>query len=310
VPQGSVIGPILFLIFINDIQDVVSNSSILIFADDTKIYRTVNNDSDRELLQRDITSVNNWSKKWQLKFNAKKCKVMHLGKSNHTFAYFMEDGVKVEYLMHVDHEKDLGVVVDKELSFDKMMDDKINKANSMMGLIRRTMTFLDQESFKLLFNAFVRPQLEYGNSVWAPYWNKDKERLERVQRRATKQVPGINKLEYVSRLKQLKQPSLEYRRLRGDLIQCYKYVNNLYDAKLNSLDLEESRYNIRGHGKRLKKVRAYDKVRVNFFSNRIVNEWNSLPEHVIEANTLNTFKNRLDVFYGERIYQVIDLTNF
>ena len=98
-----------------------------------------------------------------------------------------------------------------------------------MGLIRRTYTFLDETSFRYLFQSLVRPNLEYAAAVWSPYTKKDIELIENVQRRATKQVPSLKKLSYTNRLKKLKMPTLKYRRLRGDMIETFKIVNGIYD---------------------------------------------------------------------------------
>ena len=104
--------------------------------------------------------------------------------------------------------------VDRNLSFGKHITQKVNKANSIMGPIRRTYTFLDETSFRYLFQAVVRPILEYAAAVWSPYTKKDIELIENVQRRATKQVPSLKQLSYTDRLKKLKMPTLKYRRLK------------------------------------------------------------------------------------------------
>ena len=138
-------------------------------------------------------------------------------------------------LEHVEKEKDIGVTIDSKLSFEQHMNEKINKANSTMGLIRRTFTCLDEEIFSLLYKALVRPHLEYANAIWSPYKIKDITALENVQRRATKQIPSLKNLEYEDRLRKLKLPTLRYRRLRGDMIETYKLTSGIYDIILPHL---------------------------------------------------------------------------
>ena len=136
IPQGSVLGPLLFVVYLNDLPEVV-NSELLLFADDTKIFRQVYSRDDASLLQEDIDALTQWSDKWLLKFNIDKCHVLTLGRFNnirYTHRYFLYS----EELEHVFEEKDLGVTMDMELSFEDRISTKIKKANGIMGLIRRS----------------------------------------------------------------------------------------------------------------------------------------------------------------------------
>ena len=140
-----------------------------------------------------------------------------------TTTYYLhdQDGKPVE-LSRSEGEKDLGVMVDDKINFDKHIQQKVNKTNSIMGLIRRTYTFLDETSFRYLFQALVRPHLEYAEAVWSPFTKKDIHTIEKVQKRATKLIPSLKNMDYPNRLKKLKMPTLQYRRLRGDMIEVYK----------------------------------------------------------------------------------------
>ena len=186
VPQGSVLGPILFVIYINDLPCVVDSDCIM-FADDTKIYSSVNSNDQIEKLQKDIYSLSEWSDKWQLRFNADKCKVLHLGRENQKHVYQMKKhgSNEVVELHETKLEKDLGVFTDNELKFSTHVEKQV-KGNQLLGLIRRSFQFLDVDTMKLLFVAIVRPHLEFGNAAWAPRYERDKELLEGVQRRAKK----------------------------------------------------------------------------------------------------------------------------
>ena len=296
IPQGSVLGPLLFVLYINDLPDVVQSSEIYLFADDTKIFHQINAPENKEMLQRDLTKLEEWSKKWLLRFHPEKCKVMHIGRHGEEFRYILHGTV----LEEVDSEKDIGVTIDKDLKFRVHMGDKINKANSIMGIIRRTFTYLDEQTFLKLYKALVRPHLEYGNVIWSPSFKKDIKSIENVQKRATKQIPGLRDLSYQERLEKLKLPTLVYRRARGDMIEVYKILSDIYDNRvskflsLHSERVHEQRRGLRGHTKKLFKERSRLDVRKNFFSNRVTELWNSLPEAVVSAPSLNSFKNRLD----------------
>ena len=160
-----------------------------------------------------------------------------------------QSGTKVT-LESTDLEKNLGINIDPTLKFSKHIEGQVNKANRIMGLIRRSYEHLDGESFKRLFTALVRPHLEYCNVAWAPRLTKDKVLIESVLRRGTKLIPGYKELGY-ERLKKLKIPSMAYRRARGDVIEAYKYTHGLYQTEqILELDTDRTR---RGHSYKLKK---------------------------------------------------------
>ena len=186
IPQGSVLGPVLFVLYINDLPDSVL-CDILLFADDTKIFRPVRNKEDATQIQNDINRLQDWSNKWLLEFNTDKCHVLTLGKFEN-IRYTKRYELNGEVLEHVFDEKDLGVTIDSELKFSDHLNMKVNKANSMAGLIRRSFDYLDGSLFRQLYTALVRPHLEYCQTVWAPHLQKDVNTIESVQRRATKLV--------------------------------------------------------------------------------------------------------------------------
>ena len=166
-----------------------------------------------------------------------------------------------------------------------------------MGIIFRTFTYLDPEMFKNLYKSIVRPHLEYGTVIWSPMYKKDKIAIENVQRRATKLVRSCKDLSYPERLRKLGLPSLEYRRERSDLIQVYKILNDIDKINKDKL-LTLSAYGAtRGHPKKIFKERPRLNIRANSFSNRVVNTWNNLPEHVVMAPSVNAFKSRLNTHW-------------
>ena len=168
VPQGSVLGPVLFICYINDMPDTVS-SLMLMYADDAKVARKVSTTSDCDNIQTDLDSLQNWSKNWQMTFNSKKRKVMHLGHSNGHAQYTMKVAVFVEV---ISEEKDLGVWIDDKLKFTKHIGHAVAKGNQILGLIKRSFVYKDSEVIKRLFIAHVRPHLEYANVVFHPRFKK------------------------------------------------------------------------------------------------------------------------------------------
>ena len=132
-------------------------------------------------------------------------------------------------LEHVDHIKDLGVIIDKDLSFDLHITEKVNKAFQMLGIINRNFTDIDELTFLMLYKTMVRSHLEYAGSVWNPYKINQIKSLEKVQKRATKLVKFCKTLPYKERLRHLKLPTLKFRRLRGDMIEVFKILNGYYD---------------------------------------------------------------------------------
>ena len=148
--------------------------------------------------------------------------------------------------------------------------------------------------FCLLFKALVRPHLEYSAPVWTPFHKTDSDRLESVQRRATKQVPGLKSKSYPERLKQLNLPSLEFRRMRGDLIEVFKIMSGLYNIDPKDFFQVQTNSKTRGHSQKISKPSIRTTLKKNSFSYRTIDAWNSLPESIIQAPSLNSFKNRLD----------------
>ena len=185
------------------------------------------------------------------------------------------------------------MIADK-LNFNQHLTEKVNKANSVLGAMRRSFEYLDIPTFRKLYAALIRPHVEYAHQVWCPYMKKDIVSIENMQKRATKMIPGLSKLSYEERLKKLKLPTLSYRRARGDMIEVYKLLNGKYyfDEK-ELLQLSKERVT-RGNSKKLYKSRPRLDVRKHSFSHRVVDVWNSLPDSVITAPSVHSFEARLD----------------
>ncbi|CAM4679733.1 unnamed protein product [Caretta caretta] len=222
VPQGSVLGPILFNLFITDLG-TKSGSVLIKFVDDTKLGGIANLEKDRNTLQEDLDDLVNWNNSNRMKFNSEKCKVMHLRINNKNFSYKLG----THQLEGTDEEKDLGVLVDHRMTMSCQCDMAVKKANAVLGCIRRGISSRDKEVLVLLYKALVRPHLEYCVQFWSPMFKKDEFKLEQVQRRAIRMIRGMENLSYERRLRELGLFSLTKRRLRGDMIVLYKYIRGI-----------------------------------------------------------------------------------
>ena len=296
VPQGSVMGPLLFVIFVNDLPEVTDNTTTL-FADDAKNSGEIEAVEDEETSQKDLDKLEEWSETWQMSFNLGKCKHMRLGELPTSSRYHLRDkDGKMHIIETINDEKDLGVYVDKNLSFKKHIDETVKSSNAILGTIKRTFDTLSPPSFTMLYRSLVRSKLEYCQEVWSPARKGHQDQLEKVQRRATKMVRGLKDEPYETRLKTLGLPSLRHRRLRGDIIFMFKITHGLVHT---GMEIPYStNTTTRGHQYKLETGRYKTLARRQFLTNRVVNEWNSLPRDVVSARTINCFKTRLDCHWA------------
>lgn len=298
VPQGSVLGPLLFILYINDIDKGIKGK-ISKFADDTKMAIPVDSLEGPIDMQKNLDKLMGWADKWKMEFNASKCKVMHLGRQNREFTYTMRNS----WLNSVEEEKDLGVCISNNFKVNKQCIQARNKANKMLGIINRNVSYKSREVVTKLYNSYVRPHLEYCVQAWKPYQVQDISMLEAVQRRATKMVNDLSHLNYSERLERLDMFSVKGRFLRGDLIQVYKLFSGIDKVDVgNYFTLNENR--LRGHSRTIWKPSCRLDVRKYHFSNRIIDTWNKLPENVVNSESLSTFKKNLDIHMGVTFRQI------
>ena len=293
VPQGSVLGPTLFLLFINDLPKIFTGSNIIckLFADDVKIYCEANpsSGSSNVCLQSALDLVSEWSERWQLGLAAHKCLVFTIndrGKTPPSKVYIINNHT----LHSVRTIRDLGIEVDSRLRYEPHVNIIIHRAAVISRLLRISLVSTDWRILKLAFCTFVRPILEYGSQVWNPHCRYLIDRIERIQKKFTRFIPSVSGLSYKSRLEFLGLQSLEKRRLIADLVFCYKLINHLVNTSMSLTLALPNNYSMRGHDYKLRSNKFSCDVVKYFYTNRIVAVWNSLPANVVNCSSVLSFK--------------------
>jgi len=266
------------------------------YADDLKLYTVIETKADVSRLQNEINAIYCWSKLWQMEISISKTFVMTVGGrllSFRDYNYLLN----CSNLSWVTSTRDLGVTFDSDLSFTQHVNTIVSTASIRANLLHRCFVSGDRNLLLKAFIVFVRPVLEYCSSVWSPRFLRDAEAVESVQRHFTKRLHGLGDKDYNTRLEILKLESLELRRLRADLVFTYKIYFGLIDVDFSDFYIKLSNNNTRGHPYRLFTPQSHNDTRRGFFSVRVLNAWNGLPESTTDFSTLSRFRRSISTDY-------------
>ena len=301
VPQGTVLGPLLFLLYVNDLPSVLDPSTACkLFADDCLVYRSITSISDKVILQQDLDALFDWGRTWGLKFNVSKCSIMHLARLRSPPVRFYTLGGEV--ICSVSESKYLGVVLSDNYGSSSSqwkahIDSMVSKASQKLGFLRRNLRGSPYKLRELAYVTLVRSSLEYCGSVWDPTVKGEAEKLERVQKRAARWARGARGIISITALlNDLGWPSLADRRRNQRLCLFYKLLNGHFNISPEEFDLKSpARVTKTSHNKKLQRLSGRDQHSPLWRSTivRTIPEWNSLPPLTAEADTINSFKCRL-----------------
>ena len=296
VPQGTVLGPLLFLLHINDLPHVLHpDTRCRLFADDCLLYRTVDGMADHLKLQQDLKSLEQWAATWGMRFNASKCYVMSIyrGRSHSTHMYELCD----VFLSSVENEKYLGVNISQDLSWDPHISRTAITASQKLGYLKRNLKGCPAQLKKLAYLSSVRSSLEYAAIIWDPHLDKHKTMLESVQRKAARWITNDHRRtsSVTAMLQSLQLDTLEERRKVSRLTFMYKIINNHVAVPMADLGLERNPRATRGLATRDKLVvpRCSTTELQQHFVSRTIPDWNRLPQSTTSADSVPSFKSQL-----------------
>ncbi len=297
VVQGSCLGPVLFLLYINHLPMTVNSTNVQIklFADDTKIFVAIPKESQQfvDEFQIVIDKMHAWAESMQLQLAMHKCAILHIGHNNPGRTYTMNG----EALSNVTHYTDLGVTITSDLKFSQHCINIVKNASLTALMILKAFNTGDRSTLVQLFKTYVRSKLEFSSASWNCLLLKDIDLVEGVQRAFTRRLPGMSacNASYLQRLDMLQLQPLELRRLHIDLIWTYRIIHGLVDLDSNDF-FDFCSVQNRGHSQKLcpKKCHNWLNCRVNYFSFRVINVWNSLSNDIVNAKSLSDFKAKIE----------------
>lgn len=286
VPQGSVLGPVLFILYTADLPSSI-RSTCLFYADDAKIYSCPQ--LNPGVLQRDLDLLGEWCDDWLLPLNLEKCCVMHIGHGNSDITYRLGGRV----IQTVTRHSDLGLLVADDLTWTDHIASLSAKARKVTWLLQKNFNRCDIKTAKLLYETYVRPIMEYAGPAWWVVRRGDAALLESIQRWNTRIPYGWLRPCYEERLQLFGLTTFAERRGRGDIIVTYRAINGHFGESIGDMFVRNQNH-LRGHSFKLAKEKFKTTQRQFFLSNRVFDVWNGLPPSVVNAPSVNAFKNRFD----------------
>ena len=296
VPQGTVLGPLLFLLYTNDLPDGLK-SQVRLFADDALVYATICCNENTAVLQDDLYRLEIWQQKWQMEFNPTKCKIMCFStKRNPPKREYVFCG---QILEQVESHPYLGVVLDQKMRWSPHIRSVTSKANSVLGLIKRNLWNCPSSVKEAAYATLVKPKLQYASTAWDPYYKKDQASLERVQRKAARFCTGQydRTASVTNMLQHLQWNSLETLRRNVRLTTMYKMCHGHLEGNWSNYLIPNNERRTRGsHTLKFQVPKGHkDIFRYTFFPRTII-EWNKLPQEIVLSSSLDSFKTRLKCF--------------
>lgn len=295
VPQGSVLGPFLFNAYINDIVECIDNSTVVLFADDVKLF---NHESKQ--LQADLLNMQNWCEKWQVKISFEKCTVLHLGKKNTRRSYFIDGNL----LKTDSNPKDLGVIMDENLASSAHCKYIFRKCSQVSSLICKTFLSGNIDLMLKAYKIYVLPLLDYCSQIYNPHKVSDINLLERVQRKFTKTVLKNSSLSYNERINELGLDRLELRRIHTDLHFAYRILHNEVLGLGSLFNIKTSNKNTRQAEKVILDISPFKSdIRKFDFSCRVSRLWNMLPITCTNSINFNHFKRNIRTVKFDELFK-------
>ena len=297
VPQGTVMGPLLFLVYINDMAERLShNTKLRLFADDSLLYRTISTIQDAVTLQKDLDSLTEWEKDWKMSFHPKKCQVISFS-SKADLKFKHDYNIHNTNLERTDNAKYLGVSIDNKLNWKKHINDINKSANSVLFFLKRHLKSCSPKIKEQCYFTYVRPKLEYASSVWDPHLKEEINKIEKIQRRAARFV--LNNYDprasCTEMLKELKWTPLDERRAKTKITLIYKARNKLVHIPLDHLKPNTSRTRAASNGNSYVIPRSESNVHLHSFFPSSIRLCNAIPSSVKDCMSIDTFKDNAKI---------------